>query len=198
MICSHHRPRSAPLSSTHTEEGERVATCLKNVRGSGPPLFITVQGQHRGGRNVATSGRRRWTEEEGARAVLPDYGRDDLLVPTLMRRAGGVSQRQGHREGMKDRFAAALLAWHRRLHAPGWEGNCSDGGAEESAPDGREAQPGSTIMRRTERVLQRRADHEGWKRKAPTLSAGCPLCADDSYASDRGGVTARREPGLIL
>ena len=116
---------------------------------------------------------------------------------------GGYHSDGGRRGGTEDRFTAAMPAWHRRSHAPGWEGVAATGAPRsKSAPDGREAHPGSTIVRRTGRVLQRRTDDEGWRRKAPTLvselSPECPLRADDGYASGRGGVTARRRQGLIL
>ena len=52
--------RSVGWSALNFEERTRVRTAA---------LLTTVQGQHRGRRGVATSGRRRWTEEEGARAV---------------------------------------------------------------------------------------------------------------------------------
>ena len=89
-----------------------------------------------------------------------------------------------------------MPACHRRSHAPGWGGVDATGAPRRKrATDGGEARTGSTIaIRRTEGVLQTPADDEGWKeesaRAVTGLLPGCPLCAEDGYASGKRGVTA--------
>ena len=64
----------------------------------------------------------------------------------------------------QDRFIAGMPAWHPRSHAPGWGGVATTGTGEESA------------------------------HAVTGLGPGRPLCADDSFASGKEGVAARRAP----
>ena len=63
-----------------------------------------------------------------------------------------------------------------------------------STPDGKKSRPGTSIMRRggvLQTPVRRRGTKEEGAHAVAGLVPGCPLCADDGYASSRGGATAR-------